>query len=288
MEKKTRRIPLGWICLLALLLGIGAAVFSYAHRVWQVQADFQPRSYADEPSFWGQEGFRKFLESLDVDLTVPATGGAALTFTSPKRFTVTQYGQEETVKRGTTLSCDFVSWSGNKRGERFLTVEVDGKTKRTYVTPKLAAKLYMAALEQNGLAGQFQQETGEKLTYRSAREALRGIDRQIYDLGVYMPQDYPFDRSAYRAFVLLVSGSMILIVLVLLMVVPELVEYLRYRAWLVDYNRDNSSRWAKVEGNLPQFVSLQENAGGGKPLPVYQKPGFVERMKRLFSPVARP
>ena len=70
-------------------------------------------------------------------------------------------------------------------------------------------------------------------------------------------------------------------------VVPQLVEYLRYQAFLAEYNRENTRRWKRVEGNLPQFVSLQENADGGKPLPVYQPPGFIKRMKKLFSPVVR-
>lgn len=289
MKERTRKLPLGYIWLIVTVLAIGIAVFAASYRAEQVTRDYHHRVYAEEPECRRQDSFRKFLQSIGAELSVPATDGTELTFTAPKSFTMQErFNKETTVKRGETLSCDFISWSGDRgSGERYLMVTYDGKLRQAVVPYKIAAKLYMAALEQNGLSEQFRQETGEKLTRRSAREALRGIDKQIYDLGLYIPRDYPYDRDAFQGLLLLTAGSISLVFLVLMAVLPQLVEYLRYQAFLVEYNRENSRRWKRVEGKLPQFVSLRENADGGKPLPVYQPPGFMKRMKKLFSPVVR-
>ena len=284
-ENQGKKLPLGYLWLAFTLVAIAVAIFGYAYRISQVKRDFQHQIYADEPNIRRQDSYRGFLQSLDVDMTVPGTGGEMLTFTAPKTFEMWErFNRGSKVRRGETLRCDFVSWSD---GSRYLMIEYDGKLRQCSVSYKLAAKLYVAALEQNGLAEQFQADTGEPLTYRNAREALRTIDAQIYDKGVYIPGDYPFDQGAWESMMLLVGGSLPLVLLVLLAVLPVLVDYLNYRAWLVEYNRENSQRWKAVEGNLPQFVSLKENANGGKPQFVYHRPGFVERMKRLFSPVTR-
>ena len=285
MEKKKRGVPIGLIWLILTVLVIGGAVFFYVYRYAQVMADFSPQVFEDEPNFRSRGQFLKFLEEQKVDLSVPGTAGQSLTFASPATFSYTKYGMEEKVRRGTEISCDFVSWSGNRRNERFLRLTVDGKDVDTYVTLRMAGKLYRAALEQNGLEEQFLTDTGETLSRRSAREALRTIDAQIYDKGIYMPMDYPYDRCLFRSLVLLTAGSLPLVLLALLAIVPALVEYVQYQAWLADYNKENSRRWKNVEGSLPQFVSLRENADGGKPQPVYQPPSLGQRIKKLFSPI---
>ena len=287
MQEKKRRAPVGVIWLILTLLVIGGAVFFYVYRYAQVMADFSPQVFEDEPSFRSRRQFLSFLEEQGLDLSVPGTGGQTLTFTSPTGFSYMKYGTEQKVKRGTELSCDFVSWSGNKLNERFLRLTVDGKDVDTYVSLGTAGKLYRAALEQNGLEDQFLADTGEALSRSSARAALRTIDRQIYDGGIYMPMDYPYDRCLFQSLVLLTAGCLPLVLLALMAIVPALVEYTQYQLWLADYNRENSQRWKNVEGKLPQFVSLQDNGGGGKPQPIYQPPSLWQRMKRLFSPVSK-
>lgn len=289
MKEKKHRLPLGFIWVIVTVLVIGIAVFAASYRAKQATRDFRKQVYADEVDCWRQDSFRKFLRSIGVELTVPAAGGEKLTFTSPKKFTMQErFNKETTVRKGEILSCDFISWSGDRGGgERYLTITYDDKQREVTIPHKLVAKLYMAALKQNGLEERFRQETGETLRYRSAREALRSVDAQIYDLGLYMPRDYPYDKTAFDGLLLFTGGSISLIFLALMAVLPPLVEYLRYQVFLADYNRENSRRWKAVEGKLPQFVSLQENVDGGKPRPVYQPPGFLERMKKLFSPVVR-
>lgn len=287
-KRKQRKLPLGWIWLTVTLLAIGGAVFVSAYRTAQIERAFHGVRYANEPVGQNQSAFRKFLTELDAELTVPAVS-ESLTFTSPKTFTMEERFQKETrVRKGETLSCDFVSWSADRgKSRRYLQITYNGKLRDVALPPKLAAKLYMAALEQNGLSEQFRQETGETLGRGSAREALREIDSQIFDLGIYMPRDYPYDRDAFQSLILFTGGSASLVLLAAMAVLPSAIEYLQYQAFLVDYNRENSRRWKAVEGKLPQFVSLQENADGGKPTPVYEPPGFIQRMKKLFSPVVR-
>lgn len=287
MKEKKRRLPLGYIWLIVTVLAIGIAVFASCYRADRVSREFHHQVYEKEPDIRNQSNFRKFLREQGADLSAPAVW-ETLTFTSPKTFTMEErFNKETRVYKGEALSCDFISWTGSRGSDRHLQLTYDGKTRDVTIPPKLAAKLYLAALEQNGLSERFCQETGKTLRYRSAREALRGIDKQIYGLGLYMPRDYPYDRDAFQGLLLLTGGSISLVFLVLMAVLPQLVEYLRYQAFLVEYNKENSRRWRNVEGKLPQFVSLQENADGGKPIPVYQPPGFVKRLKKMFSPVVR-
>ena len=284
-REQNRKIPLGLIWFVVTLLIVAGAVFGYSYRINQVKKHFDHQVYAEEPDSREQDKYRLFLTDLGVDLSVPGTGGVTLTFTSPKNFEMWErFNRGHQVGQGETLRCDFVSWS---TGSRCLMIEYDGKLRQCSVPYKLAAQLYAAALEQNGLEEQFLADTGEELSYRSARRALRTIDAQIYDKGVFIPGDYPFDQSAWERMMLLVGGSLPLILLALLTIVPALVEYAQYQLWLADYNKENSRRWKNIEGSLPQFVSLQENSGGGKPQPVYQPPSLGQRIKKLFSPVSR-
>ena len=283
MKEKKLKLPIGYIWLLCSIVILAAVVGTYTYRENQVVQNFHHQEYADLPNTKDQGRFRRFLEDLGVYMTPLATEGKTLTFTSPMAFQVQErFNKESKIPIGTELSCDFISWSGNKSSQRSLQLTWNGKTKDVTVSPRVAAKLYVAALEQNGLETQFQADTGERLTYGNAREALRSLDRQIYEMGIYMPGDYPYDRSFFRSMSLLLGGSAPLALIVLILLGGELTEYLRYRAWLTDNNRENSQRWRKIQGNLPQFVSLANNSDGGKPKLVY-RPGTIQRLKRLFS-----
>lgn len=287
MEEKKLGLPAGYIWLLCSLVIIAAVVGVYVYRNNQVVRNFHHQEYEDLPSGRDQGKFRRYLEDLGVYMAPPATEGQTLTFTSPMTFQVQErFSKKSKVRIGTELSCDFVTWSENGSSRRSLQLTWDGKTKDVTVSPKEAAKLYVAALKQNGLEAQFQTETGERLNYSSAREALRNVDRQIYNMGMYMPGDYPYDRSFFKSLTMLLGGSAPLALIVLIMLGGELGEYLRYRAWLTDYNRENSQRWRQVEGNLPQFVSLANNSDGGKPKLVY-RPDTIHRLKKLFSTPAK-
>lgn len=288
-NKKKRTLPLGWLWLLfTLVIVIGTAVFGI-YRSESALDGFQRQEYEKVPSSSRQGNFRKFLTDLGVDLYAPATNGTELSFYAPETFEMSEFaGQTTKVRWRETLSCDFVSWSGDHgRGVRYLIVTYDGKTREVGVTPKVAGNLYRAALEQNGLEDRFLQETGEKLTRSAARNALRSVDRQIFDLGVYAPIDYPFDRSGFQHSMGMLMLLAPLGMLLLFLLLPDLQRYMEYRAWLSDYNREHQENWDQIAGDLPQFVSLHENANGGKPKLTYKGPGFIGRIKNLFSPTVR-
>lgn len=287
-EKKQRKLPLGWIWLtLTLLLVIGSVTLQY-YRGSRALDGFHRQEYEKMPSPSRQGQFRKFLTGLGVDLYPPATDGTELTFYAPETFTMSRFaGQDTKVRWREQLSCDFACWSGDHgRGIRYLTITYDGKTQEVSVPPKTAGNLYFAALKQNGLEDRFLQETGEKLRRSTARDALRSVDRQIFDLGIYAPADYPFDRDGFQTSMGMVVLLAPLGTLILLMLLPELVRYLQYRAWLSEYNREHRESWDQLAGELPQFVSLRES-DGKRPVPVYRRPGFLARFKGLFSPPVR-
>lgn len=113
MRMQERRLPLGYIWLMVTMLVIGTGVFSYTYRVNQVMRNFHHRAYEDEKDPRKQDSFRRFLTSIGANLTVPATGGETLTFTSPVTFTVYErFNTETKIRRGDTVSCDFITWSG--------------------------------------------------------------------------------------------------------------------------------------------------------------------------------
>ena len=285
MKARNRaKMPLGYVVILSTLIVVLIATLFYSYIAGRETSGFKPYPYEDKPEYYNQGQFRSFLLDLGVDMTVPGTGGETLTFSSPMKFRAkARFGAEYDVKINDTLSCDFISWSGDKTSNRHLILSINGQTYEVNLSPRKAAKLYIAALRQNGLEEQFFEETGEELKMSSARDALRKIDAQVFALKVYVPWDYPFDRDLWQRIAGLVAGSWPFAITFIIMVFEYISDYAKYVAWLENNNRVNQNRWEKISGTLPQFVSLSESGERGKPMFKYQRSTFEEMLKRLFA-----
>ena len=139
----------------------------------------------------------RFIEMMPIGFGAGLPGlSGPVTFTSPCNFSFFQDFKEHDVKRGDTITFDFVTYS---RGYVYTAARsgvftVNGQEYATMLPLRATVSLYIAALEQNGLVGQFESDFGAPLSRRTAHEALRKLDRQLYETGVYNPTDYPFDK----------------------------------------------------------------------------------------------
>ena len=278
------KIPFGYVLVLSTLVVILLATLGYSYFAGRATAGFKRMQYENMPEYYEQTKFRDFLEDLGVELYIAGTEGKSLTFSSPMKFRAKgRFGVEYDVKLGDTLVCDFISWSGDGTGNRHIKLSINGQTYDVNISPQKVARLYVAALKENGLEDQFYQDTGEELSIRSARAALRFIDQQIFEKQIYAPWDYPFDRDLWQRIAGLVAGSWPFALAFIYMVFEYISDYAKYVAWLEEYNQNNQERWDKISGNLPQFVSLEESGERGKPKFKYHRSSVEELVKRLFA-----
>lgn len=286
--KESRSMPFGYFMILSTLVVILIATLGYSYFAERATSGFKKYPYENMPEYYELTQFRGFLEMLSVDLSVPGTDGEELTFSSPMAFHAKgRYGTEYKIKAGDTLCSDFVSWSGDNTSNRHIKLSVNGQAYDVNIAPRKVAKLYIAALEQNGLTEQFYQDTGKTLSMSSARDALRTIDAQIFGKNIYAPWDYPFDRDFWKRIAGLVAGCWPFALGFIFIVFESIADYGKYLSWLEEYNRENQGRWDKISGTLPQFVSLEGSGERGKPRFKYQHSDFGELLKRLFSTEGR-
>ena len=279
-----RKMPFGYVVILSTLAVILIVTLTYSYFAGRATSGFKPYPYENTPEYYNQTQFKVFLDDLGVDFSVPGTDGRELTFSSPVKFRAKgRFGVEYDVKINDTLRCDFISWSGNKTSNRYIKLAINGQTYEVNISPRKVAKLYIAALQQNGLEEQFYEDTGMELKMSSARKALRTIDAQIFNLKVYSPWDYPFDRDLWQRIAGLVAGCWPFALAFIFMVFEYISDYAKYIAWLEKYNKFNQNRWDKISGTLPQFVSLSESGERGKPMFKYHRASFEEILKRLFA-----
>ena len=152
---------------------------------------------------------------------------------------------------------------------------------------RATVSLYLAALEQNNLTDQFEADFGAPLSRKTAHEALRKLDRQLYETGVYNPTDYPFDKMFWNLVLKIAAITAPISMIVLGILAAFLIEGAEYRRYLRENNRENQARWETVSGTLPEFHSLS-NSGVNTPLKLMpKKPGLKTALYRLFGPTVK-
>lgn len=228
---------------------------------------------------------RRTLEKLDVDTSLPGNGNLSLTFTAPfgLLFEDTAYN-DCSFSRGDVLECDFVSWSHNFFRERMVKLFINGKGYSAKLSTTELTCLYYSALKQNGLGPQFQADSGNKLTFFSAKSAIKSLDKVLFEKGIHKAYDYPYDRRM----VTLIAGLCVLFSIPIGILITASFSIFRdsikYRAWLRQYNRQKIESWDKIAGTLPQFVSLKASSLD-KPIMEYRRPKLRKRILEMFKPV---
>ena len=152
---------------------------------------------------------------------------------------------------------------------------------------RATVSLYIAALEQNGLVGQFESDFGAPLSRRTAHEALRKLDRQLYETGVYNPTDYPFDKLFWNLMLKIAAITAPVSMIILGLLAAFLLEGAAYHRYLSQNNRENQARWDTISGTLPEFHSLSESGSSTAPKPMLKKPGLKDALYRLFGPTVK-
>ena len=275
------RIPWGYLGTALLVLAIAVPA---GWRLWQVHrinsSYHQRADVVFQPTRITQS--RQKLAQWDIDTAMPGNGNQVLTFTAPGGMTFRDTGYSNiNFHRGDTLESDFVSWSHDYFRERFMRLRVNGMTIDARLSNNQAARLYMAALRQNGLEAQFQADFGRRLNLFTAQRAMRLLDQRLFEAGIFRAYDYPYDRRLEQTFLAIVILFAIPISVILMAALSTLADHIRYRIWLRSYNREHMADWERVAGTLPQFVSLKES-GLATPVPQLKKKRLRQRLMGLY------
>ena len=295
-EKMERKRPLsGIICTILSVVLVLGSIGTLLYFLVNYQRDFVPGEYYEQAETLSRRysTAREKLTQWGVDFNaVPGSHGQVLTFRTPKTVNTYKYGlvkapyRDRTLLSGTEMSCDFAVYSegsGNASYSYKLIITVDGEASEVTMKRGDVAALYRAALEQNGLAEQFQADTGEKLTRRSAKKALQSINQQIYELGIYPPAGYPYNQERLAklfVFSILLSPLFVFamgaIWMYILMVRAD-------RAFLKAYNTEHTAHWDEIQGTLPQFTSYAASGIRGPG----EKPKLRDVFRAMFQPMEK-
>lgn len=285
MKRRIRPFPLA---LLIVILALVGCFIGFTLKTQQVNANFHYNAAYEDLNLNRPKSVFQRLSEDGYDLTMPGLSGP-VTFTSPCNFSFFQDFKEHDVKKGDTLTFDFITYS---RGYVYTAARsgvftVNGQEYATMLPLRATVSLYVAALEQNGLTDQFEADFGAPLSRRTAHEALRKLDRQLYETGVYNPTDYPFDKLFWNLMLKIAAITAPVSMIILGLLAAFLLEGAEYRRYLSQNNRENQARWDTVSGTLPEFHSLSESGSSTAPKPMLKKPGLKDALYRLFGPTVK-
>ena len=285
MKCRIRPFPLA---LLIVILALVGCFIGYTVKTQQVNANFHYNAAYEDLNLNRPKLVFQRLSEDGYDLSMPGLSGP-VTFTSPCNFSFFQDFQAHDVKKGDTITFDFVTYS---RGYVYTAARsgvftINGHEYATMLPLRATVSLYIAALEQNNLADQFEADFGAPLSRSAAHEALRKLDRQLYETGVYNPTDYPFDKMFWNLMLKIAAITAPLSMIVLGILAAFLLEGAEYRRYLSENNRENQARWDTVSGTLPEFHSLSESGVNPPPKPMLKKPGLKDALRRLFGPTVK-
>ncbi len=285
MKRRIRPFPIALLLVILILLG---CFVGYTVKTQQVNSNFHYNSAYEDLNLNRPKAVLERLKQDGYDLSMPGLSGP-VTFTSPCNFSFFQDFKAHDVKKGTPITFDFVTYS---RGSVYAATRsgvftIDGLEYATMLPLRATISLYIAALEQNSLAGQFEADFGAPLSRKTAHEALRKLDRQLYETGVYNPTDYPFDKMFWNLVLKIAAITAPISMIILGILAAFLIEGAEYRRYLWENNQENQARWETVSGNLPEFHSLSDSGVNTPPKPMLKKPGLKTALYRLFGPTVK-
>lgn len=285
MKRRIRPFPLALLLVILILL---SCFVGYTVKTQQLNVNFHYNSDYEDLNLNRPKAVLERLKQDGYDLSMPGLSGP-VSFTSPRSFTYFQNFMEHDVKKGTPITFDFVTYSRGSvyTATRCGVITIDGREDAVTLPLRATVSLYLAALEQNGLEGQFEADFGAPLSRKTAHEALRKLDRQLYETGVYNPTDYPFDKMFWNLVLKIAAITAPVSMIVLGILAAFLLEGAEYRRYLAENNQENQARWEAVSGNLPEFHSLSESGTNAAPKPYLKKPGLKDALRRLFGPTVK-
>ena len=285
MKRRIRPFPLALLLVILILLG---CFVGYTVKTQQLNVNFHYNSDYEDLNLNRPKAVLERLKQDGYDLSMPGLSGP-VSFTSPCSFTYFQNFMEHDVKKGTPITFDFVTYSRGSvyTATRCGVITIDGREDAATLPLRATVSLYLAALEQNGLEGQFEADFGAPLSRKTAHEALRKLDRQLYETGVYNPTDYPFDKMFWNLVLKIAAITAPVSMIVLGILAAFLLEGAEYRRYLAENNQENQARWETVSGNLPEFHSLSESGTNTAPKPYLKNPGLKDALRRLFGPTVK-
>lgn len=284
LKSLIRPFPILFVILVLLLM---SGFFYYSYQMDLINQNFNPNAQFEDWNFNHISETMEAIKENDFDLSVPGVDGQ-ITFTMPYDVDYFYQFVKNTIEKGTTITTDFVTYSkGNSLNtSRAVLFFIDEKQYEVRISVKDMARLYMVAIKENNRSIQFEEDYGKKLTYRSARNALRTLDKQLYDNGVTKPDDYPFDSQFWRNLLQFSAWLAPLSLIILAVFVSFMMQNLRYRSFLKEYNIDQTKSWDEIAGTLPQFQSLKNSGIVAPPKEIPHKATLLDAIKNLFRPIS--
>lgn len=269
------------LTILIMLLLLSPLLLHFG-RLMKIENNYQSSGVSFKQT--STESARITLDTLNIDTSLPGNGNHALTFSAPfgMLFQDTAYN-DCSFSQDDELTCDFVSWSHNFFRERIVTLFVNGKEYSAKMKTWQLTLLYLSAIKQNELQSQFQADSGRKLTFFSAKSALKTLDKTLFDKGIHKAYNYPYDRRMVKLTLALCLIFLVPIGILLLSVLSLLSDHIKYHIWLKSYNQEKIQSWDKIAGTLPQFVSLRD-AGLYDPIPQFRRQKLRHRILEMFKP----
>lgn len=189
-------------------------------------------------------------------------------------------------RKGEPITLNFQSFSDKRHGGwRRTEITVDGRTYEGYIQTSALKKMYLDYVESSGGQEEFLQVTGKKLSPSSAKEIVRSIDRQIFELGIWDPADYPVNDQLIWKIITIGSVSLIIGIMILSVILEAWKEKRIYEEYLQIRNEESMERWLELYGNLPQFSSLRDSGIRDEYRYIIYKRSLRQIIVDMFKPV---
>ena len=189
-------------------------------------------------------------------------------------------------RKGEPISLNFQSFSDKRHGGwRKTEIIAGGRTYEGYIKTSALTRMYLNYVESSGLQIEFENLTGNELNYNSAKQAIRSIDKQIFDYGLWNPADYPLNEQLIWKVITIGSICLILGIMVLSIILEAWKEKRIYEEYLQIWNEESMERWLELYGNLPQFRSLRESGIRDEYRYIIYKRSLKQIIVDMFKPV---
>ena len=189
-------------------------------------------------------------------------------------------------RKGEPISLNFQSFSDKRHGGwRKNEIISGGRTYEGYIKTSALTRMYLNYVKSSGLQIEFENLTGNELNYKSAKQVIRSIDKQIFDYGLWNPADYPLNEQLIWKVITIGSICLILGIMVLSIILEAWKEKRIYEEYLQIWNEESMERWLELYGNLPQFRSLRESGIRDEYRYIIYKRSLKQIIVDMFKPV---
>ena len=254
---------------------------------------FSHKDYGNQQLPNDVSSLTNFVESLGGNVQIPCVEDS-VEIIPVKNWTLyvlpiykgNENGEVASGRKGEPITLNFQSFSDKRHGGwRKTEISVGNRTYEGYIETSALTKMYLDYIESTGSQQAFEQVTGKVLSRSSAKEVIRSIDKQVFELGIWDPADYPVNEQLIWKIITTGSVSLILGLMILSVILEARREQRIYEEYLQVWNEESMERWLVLYGNLPQFRSLRESGIQNEYRYIIYKRSLRQIIMDMFKPV---